>query len=139
MSDRELAASIDRKYIRFFILYGCSLFLAVLVIGLLWGPIMKPWTQERLGKANLAQSRYDNLIRAEAAKAEEEAAVLRAKAIAIVGEAAQKFPEYRNQEFIGGFAAALEAGKIPQIFYIPTRNSIPLLPAFAGNIDGDNE
>jgi hypothetical protein len=35
-------------------------------------------------------------------------------------QAAQDFPEYRTQEFIGAFAEALKEGKIAQIMYVPT-------------------
>lgn len=105
------------------------LVVVLLALTLFWRPVMRPWTQERLGMANLAQATFDNKIRAEAAAAERDAAVLRAQAITIEGAAAKEFPEYRNQEFIGGFANALESGAIPQTFYVPTKNGIPVLPS----------
>jgi regulator of protease activity HflC (stomatin/prohibitin superfamily) len=63
------------------------------------------------------------------ASAEKEAAQLRADAIAIIGKAAQDFPEYRTQEFIGAFAEALKEGKITQIMYVPTEANIPITEA----------
>lgn len=113
---------------RFYVLTGGLTALVLLAIILAWGPVMRPWTQERLGMANLAQATYQNKIRAESAAAEAEAAKLRAQAIAIVGAVAKEYPEYRAQEFIGAFAGALEGGTIPQTFYVPTRNNVPVLP-----------
>jgi regulator of protease activity HflC (stomatin/prohibitin superfamily) len=63
------------------------------------------------------------------ASAEKEAAQLRADAIAIIGKAAQDFPEYRTQEFIGAFAEALKEGKVQQVMYIPTEANIPITEA----------
>lgn len=63
------------------------------------------------------------------ATAERDAAELRAQAIAIIGQAAKEFPEYRQQEFIGAFATALEQGKISQIIYVPTEANVPILEA----------
>jgi regulator of protease activity HflC (stomatin/prohibitin superfamily) len=63
------------------------------------------------------------------AQAEKDAAVLRAEAIQIVGQAAKDFPEYRQQEFIGSFADALREGKIQQIIYVPTEANIPIIEA----------
>lgn len=68
-------------------------------------------------------------IMIETARAEKEAAVLRAEAIAIIGAAAQDYPEYRTQEFIGAFGDALRDGAIEQIIYVPTEANIPILEA----------
>ena len=87
------------------------------------------WSMEMQGKAKLAEATQSRQIQVEQAKAEKEAAVLRAEAIAIVGEAAKNFPEYRQQEFIGAFAEALKEGNIEQIMYIPTEAGIPLTEA----------
>jgi|TARA_R100000687_G_scaffold82928_2_gene83856 hypothetical protein len=100
----------------------------------LWGPVMKPWTQEREGLANLRKAQFDNKIQAEQSAAERDAAKLRAEAISIVGSVAKAFPEYRAQEFIGGFADALKAGEVKQTFYIPTQASVPVLPAMANPV-----
>ena len=65
----------------------------------------------------------------ETARAEVEAAELRAQAIGIMGEAAKNYPEYRLQEFMGAFAEALKEGNIQQIIYVPTEANIPILEA----------
>ena len=54
---------------------------------------------------------------------------MRAEAIQILGEAAQQYPEYRQQEFIGAFAEALQQGTIRQIVYVPTEANIPIMEA----------
>ena len=87
------------------------------------------WSMEMQGKAKLAEATQSRQIQVEQAKAEKEAAQLRADAIAIVGEAAKKYPEYRQQEFIGAFAEALKEGNINQIMYIPTEAGIPITEA----------
>ncbi len=53
----------------------------------------------------------------------------RAEAIKIVGQAAKDYPEYRNQEFIGAFAHAIQDGRISQIIYVPTEANIPITEA----------
>ena len=87
------------------------------------------WSMEMQGKAKLAEASQSRQIQIEQAKAEREAAVLRAEAIAIVGKAAQEYPEYRTQEFMGAFAEALKEGNIDQIMYIPTEANIPITEA----------
>lgn len=84
--------------------------------------------QKRMGgEAVLAESESQKRVLVEQAKAELEAAKLRAEAIAIVGKASQEFPEYRTQEFIGAFAEAVQKGSIQQIIYVPTEASIPIV------------
>ena len=39
----------------------------------------------------------------------------------------KKCPEYRQQEFINSFGAALKDGKIQQIIYVPTEANIPIM------------
>lgn len=95
----------------------------------LWQPIVGPWVQERKGFANLRQAEQERQILIEQAKAERDAAELRAQAIGIVGQAAKDFPEYRLQEFMGAFAEALMSDKIEQVIYVPTEANIPLLEA----------
>lgn len=85
------------------------------------------WSQEMQGRAILAQAAQTKQVLIEQARAEKEAALERAEAIRIVGEAAQKYPEYRHQEFIGAFAQALQDGKINQIIYVPTEGNIPII------------
>lgn len=131
MSKRSIINDMNQKQKKFFIVLGGSLIAIIVLLMILWNPLMKPWTQERLGLANLLKAEFENQMQAETSAAEREAAVLRAEAITIVGAVAQKYPEYRSQEFIGGFADALKAGTTKQTFYIPTRNSIPVLPAMS--------
>ena len=123
-----IVEALHARHERFYIATAGFVAFALLALILAWAPVMRPWTQERLGMANLARATYENKIRAEAAAAEAEAAKLRAQAIAIVGAVAKEYPEYRAQEFIGAFAGALEGGTIPQTFYVPTRNNVPVLP-----------
>jgi len=131
MTSSELIAHYNARQTRFYIIVG-SIFAALLLTLMLgWNPVMKPWTQERLGTANLRKAEFENKIQAEQSAAERDAATLRAQAIKIVGAVAQEYPEYRNQEFIGGFAQALKDGKVKQTFYIPTASSIPVLPSVA--------
>lgn len=100
------------------------------VIGLVMGyQTFKVYSQEMTGKAEFARAEQNRQILVSQAKAEKESAKLRAEAIEIVGAAAQKYPEYRNQEFIGAFADALKDGKINQIIYVPTEANIPILEA----------
>lgn len=101
-----------------------------LILGLMFGlPQYSVWQQEMAGKARLAEATQSRQILIEQARAEKEAAILQAEAIKIMGEAAQKYPEYRKQEFIGAFGEALKAGKISQIIYVPTEANIPILEA----------
>ncbi len=51
------------------------------------------------------------------------------EAIRAVGEMAQKYPEYKHQRFIEGFAQALEDGKVQYMIYVPTEANIPVLEA----------
>jgi len=102
----------------------------VVIFGLMFGlPVYSVWQQEMSGKARLAEATHSRQILVEQARAEKEAAVLQADAIKIMGEAAQKYPEYRKQEFIGAFGEALKAGTISQIIYVPTEASIPIVEA----------
>lgn len=85
--------------------------------------------KEYKGKAILAEAINARKARVEAAKAEEEAAVMTANAIAIVGGAAQKYPEYRQQEFYLALGESLKEGKIEQIIYLPTEAGMPITEA----------
>ena len=87
------------------------------------------WSMEMQGKAKLAEATQSRQIQIEQAKAELEASKMRAQAIQIMGEAAQKYPEYRQQEFMASFGEALREGKMSQIIYIPTEANIPLMEA----------
>lgn len=84
-------------------------------------------TSRLAGQAAFAHSESERKVLVSQAEAELEAAKLRAEAIKIVGEVAQKYPEYRNQEFIGAFGEALRSDKIDQIIYVPTEANIPII------------
>lgn len=92
-------------------------------------PLWNVWRMELSGKAQLAKAESTRRTQVIQAQAEKDAAQLRADAIAIVGKAAQAYPEYRQQEFIGAFAEALKEGKINQIMYVPTEANIPITEA----------
>lgn len=101
----------------------------LLTVGLVTVPIYNVWSKEMAGKAMLAEATHTRQVQVEQARAELEAATMRADAIRIIGEVAQKYPEYRTQEFIGAFAEALKEGKINQIMYVPTEANIPITEA----------
>ena len=61
------------------------------------------------------------------ADAELESAQKRAAAIKIMGQTAKDFPEYRQQEFIGAFAHAIQDGKIEKMWFVPTEANIPII------------
>lgn len=93
---------------------------------LLWTPLIGPWTAHREGMANLARAEQDRQILVQQAKAERDAANLRAEAIAILGQKTKEFPEYRQQEFIGAFADSL-AKCDTKLIYVPTEAGIPII------------
>lgn len=103
----------------------------VMAVGLMMWilPTWNVWRQGLSGEAALKKAQQTRQIIVEQAKAEKEAAQMRAEATAIVGKAAQEYPEYRQQEFIGAFAQALESGTISQIIYVPTEANIPIMEA----------
>lgn len=104
------------------------LMFGVLIIGLMIGlPIYGVWQQGLRGEASLARAEQERKIEVEQARAERDAAVLRAEAIQIVGEAASQFPEYRYQEFLGSLGQALREGSVEQIIYLPTEAGVPLM------------
>jgi hypothetical protein len=103
---------------------------ALFIMFLCWAlPTYGVWNQGMSGKAKLTRATQERLIQVEQAKAERESAQYRADAIAIVGQAAKDYPEYRQQEYIGAFAEAMNNGKIHQIIYVPTEGSIPIMEA----------
>ena len=112
------------------VIIGGACLVIVIIIGLMFGlPLYSVWQQGLAGQADLAKAEQTRKVLIAQAHAEMEAAELRAKAIAIVGDASKKYPEYRQQEFIGAFAHALESGKINQIIYVPTEANIPIIEA----------
>ena len=113
-----------------FLLFTTALvILLILAAAMIVFPIYGVWQQRLSGEAALAKAEQTRQISISQAKAEEQAASHRAKAIEIMGEAAKKYPEYRQQEFIGAFAEAMHNGRINQIIYVPTEAGIPLLEA----------
>ena len=109
--------------------FGAWVSLGLLLLILLWRPLVGPWAQEREGLANLRQAEQERRILVEQAQAERDAASARAEAIAIVGQAAKEYPEYRAQEFIGAFAEALQSCEGVDVIYVPTEGNIPILEA----------
>lgn len=113
----------------FGISFGTIVLLGLVAVGM-WGyPQYNVYNQEMEGKAQLTKADQTRQILVTQAKAEKEAAELRAQAIQIVGKAAKEYPEYRQQEFIGSFAEALKEGKMSQIIYVPTEANIPITEA----------
>ena len=92
-------------------------------------PQYRVWSQGLSGQASLARATQERQIMVQQAQAELDAASLRAEAIAIVGEAAKQYPEYRQQEFIGAFGEAMMNGSIDKIIYVPTEANIPIIEA----------
>jgi regulator of protease activity HflC (stomatin/prohibitin superfamily) len=108
---------------------GVGLVLVLVVAGM-WGcPQYNVYEQRLKGEAALSRAEGQRQILVTQAHAEREAAVQRAEAIKIVGQAAKDFPEYRQQEFIGAFAEALKDGHVAQIIYVPTEANIPITEA----------
>jgi len=104
-------------------------FVLVIVAGIAGCPPYNVWKTKLEGKAELMRQEQTRLIIVEQAKAEEQSAQHRANAIGIIGEAAKKYPEYRQQEFIGAFAEAMSNGDIEKIIYVPTEAGIPITEA----------
>ena len=86
-------------------------------------------TEQLTGEAEYVRAEQNRRILVEQARAEKDAAVLRAEAIEIVGQAAKDFPEYRYQEFLGAFGEALQSDAVDKIVFIPTEANIPLTEA----------
>jgi len=93
------------------------------------GPVYNVWAQGKAGEASLMKAEHEKKILIEQARAEVEAASLRAEAIEAVGKAAQEYPEYRTQEFIRSFGDALENDAIDKIIFVPTEANIPIVQA----------
>jgi regulator of protease activity HflC (stomatin/prohibitin superfamily) len=103
--------------------------IAVIALLMFLVPLWRVWQQGLEGQAVLARAEQSRKVLVAQANAEKDSAVLRAEAIKIIGQASKEFPEYRQQEFIGSFANALESGKIAQIIYVPTEANIPIVEA----------
>ena len=100
--------------------------LAAFFIGI---PIYNVWRAGKAGEAALRRAESEKRVMVEVAKAELEASEIRAQAIEALGQMAQQYPEYRNQEFIAAFADAIKDGAIHQIIYVPTEANIPITEA----------
>lgn len=118
------------------LIVGLFLFAGFVFIFLIAYRNYNVWSMEMQGRAKLAEATQSRQIQIEQAKAEKEAATLRAEAIAIIGKAAKEYPEYRQQEYIGAFAEALKEGKMQQIIYVPTEANIPILEATRSHTRG---
>ena len=103
----------------------------VIIIGLMMFilPTYNVWRAGKTGEALLQRAEQEKQILIETAKAEVEAAKLRAEAIEIVGASAQQYPEYRLQEFMGAFGEALNNDNNKMIIYVPTEANIPIIEA----------
>ena len=92
-------------------------------------PHYNVWQQGKEGEATLQKATQERKVLVEQARAEKEAATLRADAIEIIGKKTQEYPEYREQEFIGAFAEAMQNGLIQKMIYVPTEANIPIIEA----------
>ncbi len=101
-------------------------------IGLgMWGlPQYNVWRMGLSGEALLKKAGQTKQIMIEQAKAEKEAAIERAEAIETIGKMAKLYPEYREQEFIGAFANAMEDGSINKIIFVATEAGIPIVQSY---------
>ena len=108
---------------------GIAIFVVLTCAGLFGCPIYNVWEQGLEGRAALARANQQKEILVTQARAEKEAADFRAQAIDILGKKAAQYPQYRQQEFIGAFAQAMENGKIDKIIYVPTEANIPIIEA----------
>lgn len=106
-----------------------TLSLLILAASLWAAPTYKVWQQEMAGKAVLAEASQSRQVQVEQAKAELESSKIRAEAIAVIGEAAKAYPEYRQQEYMAAMGEALSNGSIEQMIYIPTEANLPITEA----------
>lgn len=110
--------------------FSAAIFCVLLLVGGMAGcPVYSVWEQGKRGEAALKKAEQTKQIMIETARAEKEAATLRAEAIQIMGQAAKEYPEYRLQEFMGAFGEALQSCEIDKIVMVPTEANIPLVKA----------
>jgi hypothetical protein len=106
--------------------------LGTLIALVMWAlPAYHVYSARMEGEATLQRSESTKRILVEQAQAELDAAKLRKEAIEIMGAAAQQYPEYRLQEFMGAFADAMQNGSVQKIIYVPTEANIPIIEARA--------
>ena len=108
---------------------GTIILAGLIALGMVGCPKYNVWEQGLAGKAKLERASQERKILVEQAKAELEAAGIRAEAIEVLGQKAKDYPEYRLQEFLGAFAEALQSDKIDKIIYVPTEANIPIMEA----------
>ncbi len=108
-------------------LYATLGALGLILGSLFFFPAWNVYRASKSGEAALMRAEQEKRILIEQARAEVEAAQLRAEAIAIVGQAAKEFPEYRVQEFIAAFGEALQSESIEKVIFVPTEAQIPLV------------
>lgn len=118
---------------------GIAILLVLVIAVPMFGlPHYGVWRAGLSGEALLRKAEQEKKIAIETAKAKVEAAKLEAQAelerakgmaqaIEAVGEMSAKYPDYKHQRFIEGFAQALEDGKVQQIIYVPTESNIPIV------------
>ena len=124
---KEISMKKELKEMIAFVAAGSILTFALFLGWIFIMANIKVYTSRLSGQAALAHSESARQVLVSQAKAELESAKLRAEAIQIVGEMAKKFPEYREQEFIGAFGEALKSDRIEQIIYVPTEANIPII------------
>lgn len=134
--DDDITSSLG-KWLPLLIITGVILFCLSASYFIFIKPMIRVWQQEQEGKAVLARANQERQILVTQATAEKEAALERAEAIRIVGEAAQKYPEYRQQEFMGAFAEAIKSDNIEKIIYVPTEANIPITESGRGGAKGN--
>ena len=122
--DKKLLKGVTRVWV-----ISLALILSLGAVSMFGWPLYRVWQQGLTGEAALARAEQERQIEVEQARAERDAAVLRAEAIQIVGQAAQDYPEYRYQEFLGAFGQALRDGNIDQVIYVPTEAGLPITEA----------
>lgn len=120
-----------RPRIGLFITGAILAIIALIALPFVVWPLYRIWQQGLEGEARLKRAQQEKQILVEQARAEVEAADLRASAIAKIGAMAQQYPEYRNQEFIAAFADALQNGNIEKMIFVPTEANIPIIQSTA--------
>lgn len=122
---------MDKEDVKTTVIVVAIIFAVLLFVGFLFWifPVYGVWQQGKSGEALLKRAEQEKQILIEQARAEVEAAGLRAEAIEKVGAAAKAYPEYRLQEFIGAFGDAMQNGDIEKIIYVPTEANIPIIEA----------
>lgn len=128
--------------VRNFTIVGASIFLSLILINAVVGPMYNVWAQSLQGKAELARAEYNRQIsiqeanaKKEAAKSLAEAEVERAKGVAqanaIIADSLKDNPEYLSYLWVTGLEEGAEKGN-KTIYMIPSQGNIPA-PVFNVN------